>query len=231
MPLTGLTGDHTAQGITLAANALTVARPGLYWVSYDLDVSIPSPVRTFLNIGNTNQRGSVTEFWPAPGQTSGWLDKEAVLEITAANQTITLWWIALSIPSLTGQVPQAPTAVSLAADSGVRAGYYTVGWTYSGRRVNTWNVQWRFKGETRWHADVIQVNNQASRSVTFTTHTTNTGGIDARVYGSNASGDGLYGQRTWGTDGTDGVFTAETVSSQTFAGNGDLIIASEDWTL
>ena len=225
--LASLSGDHAAQGLTLSANAITVARPGLYHVAYDLDVSIVSAFQVHLNRGNTNQRGTVRKFYPFPGQEDGQVALPGVINITDANQTISMQWLGLDIPALAGQVPQAPSAISITRLAG-NTDEFTIGWTYSGRRVNTWNIQYRFVNEVVWHSDITQVNRQAARSVALDTHHTGNTGIDVRVWGTNASGDGLYAQRTWGTTGTDGVFTTQTAHSQTVSAVGDLVIRSEE---
>ena len=228
VPLSSLSGDHTAMGVSLSANALRVTRPGLYFVDYGLDASIVSSVQFQLNRGNTNQRGSVSKLFPYPSQEDAYVKGGCPIAVTAAD-TISLQWIALDIPALTSGVPPAPTAISIAAVSG-SPGQFTVGWTFSGSRVNTWTVEWRYSGETLWHTDRIVINRQAARQASVNTRHTSSTGIDVRVWGANATGVGLYAQRTWGTTGTDGTFTRENAHSQTFAAVGDLVVRAEDWS-
>ena len=228
--LASLAGDHAAQGITLAANALTVARPGLYHVAYDLDVSIVGSIQVHANLGNTNQRGSVSKLYPYPGQPAAHLANQGTIAVKNTNSTISLQWIALDIPALTSGVPPAPTAISITPVSG-SPGQFTVGWSFSGSRVNSWTLEWRFTGETVWHADRVVVNRQAARQITLNTQHTGNTGVDVRIWGTNASGTGLYAQRTWGTTGTDGVFTRQASHSQTVAAVGDLVVRSEEWSI
>ena len=227
--LATLAGDHAAQGLTIASNAITVARPGLYHVNYDMDVNIVSAFQVHVNRGNTNQRGSVDKLYPHPGQEDGFVRGYCPVNITAANQNINMQWLGLDIPALSGQVPQAPSAISITRLSG-NNDEFTVAWTYSGRRVNTWNIQYRFVNEVVWHTDIITINRQSARSAVVDTHHTGNTGIDVRVWGSNQSGDGLYAQRTYGTTGTDGTFTTQTAASQTVSAVGDLVIRSEEWS-
>ena len=223
--IASLAGDHTAQAVTLASNALTFARPGLYHISYDLDVSIVSAFQIMLNRGNVNQRGSVSKLYPYPGQTSAYVSNQGTVAITAANQTVTAQWLGLDVPALANLVPPPPTAITLSAVSG-QNGYYNVGWTYGGsQRVRIWHIEWRWQGQPHWQAGIVQVNREAARSAVINTQTTSTQGIDVRVWASNASGDGRYAQRTWA-----GVFSTQTAHSQTLAAVGDLVIRSEDWS-
>ena len=228
--LASLSGDHTAQGLTLSANAVRVARPGLYHVAYDLDVSIVGSMQVHANLGNTNQRGSVSKLYPYPGQPDAHLANQGTIAVKNPNSTISLQWIALDIPALTSGVPPAPTAISIDSISG-SPGQFNIGWSFSGSRVNTWIIEWRYTGETLWHADRIVINRQAARQATLNTRHTASTGVDVRIWGTNATGTGLYAQRTWGTTGTDGVFTRETSHEQTVAAAGDLVIRSEDWTI
>ena len=228
VPLASLAGDHTAMGVTLVSNALRMAQPGLYLVNYHLDVSIVGSAQTQLNLGNhqpERQRGQVL---PVPRSDGRATQRRGPIAVTAANQTISLQWIALDIPALTSGIPPAPTAISIAAIAG-SPGQFTIGWTFSGSRVNTWTIEWRYTGETVWHSDRIIINRQSARQATLNTRHTSSTGVDVRVWGTNATGQGLYAQRTWGTTGTDGVFTRQASHSQTFAAVGDLIVRDQTW--
>ena len=105
VPIASLAGDHAAQGITLASNAFTFARPGLYHVAYALDVSIVSAFQVHLNRVNTNQYGSVSKLFPYPGQSDGFVSNEGTIAIKVANQTVSMQYIGLDVPSLATQVP------------------------------------------------------------------------------------------------------------------------------